>query len=151
MPTWLLNLILYSIPLINWQLTPKSQHGSLGSISIKPDLIKIPGLPFAVYQDCWSFCQPVVQFLSSKMMMPEVLAEKKIAKITEEKNRRYHGRLSGADAVHVSPHDTHLWLPISWGPSLVLVCILVGFWCPTILCYWLGGLTPWIRRLGLLK
>lgn len=117
---------------------------------VKPDLINIPGLKFGL-PGVLVILAALVQFLSSKMMMPEVQAIKKFAKETEEKT----------DDIMASTQEQMIYM-------FPLMTIVFGYQFPAgLVLYWFvfslvsgiqqyyatgwGGLTPWIKRLGLLK
>lgn len=110
---------------------------------IKPNLINIPGLPFAV-PGLLVILSAVVQFLSSKMMMPE----EKIVKKDDD------------DIMSASQEQMLYMFP--------LMTLIFGYQFPGgLVLYWFvfslvsgiqqyfatgwGGLSPWLRRLNLLK
>lgn len=117
---------------------------------IKPNLVNIPGLPFAV-PGILVILSALVQFLSSKMMMPEVKLEKKLAKVTEEKTDDIMAA-SSEQMLYMFPFMT-LIFGYQFPAGLVLywfVFSLVSGVQQYLATGW-GGLTPWLRRLGLLK
>ena len=116
----------------------------------KPDLIRIPGLPVPL-PGLFLLLAGFTQFLTSKMMMPEVKAEKKIAASTSG---------STDDAMAGMQQQMMYMFP--------LMTIIFGYQFPSgLVLYWLvfslvslvqqylatgcGGLTPWLKRLNLLK
>ena len=117
---------------------------------LKPDLIYIPGISFGL-PGLMVILSAAIQFLSSKMMMPEVQAIKKLAKETEEKS----------DDIMASSQEQMIYM-------FPLMTIVFGYQFPAgLVLYWFvfslvsgiqqyyatgwGGLTPWLKRLGLLK
>ncbi len=116
----------------------------------KPDVFKVPGLPIPL-PGLFLLLSAVVQLLSSKMMMPAVEKEKKIAKATAE----------GSDDIMVQTQSQMLYM-------FPLMTIIFGFQFPSgLVIYWFvfslvsmvqqyyasgwGGLLPWIKRLGVVK
>lgn len=116
----------------------------------KPDLIKISGLPFPL-PGFFLLAAAVVQLISSKMMAPAALKEKKEAAKTK-------GEL---DDIMTATQQQMLYL-------FPLMTIVIGLTFPSgVVLYWFvfslfqtiqqyaisgwGGLTPWVSRLGLLK
>lgn len=117
---------------------------------IKPDLMHIPGLSFGL-PGILVLGSALVQFLSSKMMMPVVSAEMKLAKKTEDKT----------DDIMASSQEQMLYM-------FPIMTVIFGYQFPAgLVLYWLvfslasmvqqyfatgwGGLSPWIKRIGLLK
>lgn len=143
-----LNKVLYSTN----QLT-SSQHLStrfLGLNLISPDVIKIPSVPIPL-PGIFLLLSAAVQLLSGKMMAPNVVAEKKVAEKTD----------SGSDDAMVAAQQQMLYL-------FPLMTIVIGFQFPFgLVLYWLvfsliqmlqqyivsgwGGLTPWLKRVNLIK
>ncbi|KKS33183.1 MAG: Membrane protein insertase, YidC/Oxa1 family [Candidatus Amesbacteria bacterium GW2011_GWA2_42_12] len=116
----------------------------------KPDVYKIPGLPIPL-PGVLLLLSAATQFLSSKMMMPEVKAEKKLAKKTEEKS----------DDIMAASQEQMLYM-------FPIMTIVFGFQFPAgLVIYWFvfslvsmvqqylatgwGGLTPWLKKFNLLK
>lgn len=116
---------------------------SLGDVYKTPSLAILPGLLVLL--------SAASQFLSSKMMMPEVKAEKKLAKKTEEKS----------DDIMAASQEQMLYM-------FPLMTIVFGFQFPAgLVIYWFvfslvsmvqqylatgwGGLTPWLKKFNLLK
>ncbi|MBI5358183.1 membrane protein insertase YidC [Candidatus Amesbacteria bacterium] len=109
---------------------------------VKPDLITIPGMKFAL-PGVLVLLAALVQFLSSKMMMAE------------------NAPKADPDDVMASSQEQMIYM-------FPLMTIVFGYQFPAgLVLYWLvfslvsgiqqyyatgwGGLTPWIKRLGLLK
>jgi YidC/Oxa1 family membrane protein insertase len=116
----------------------------------KPDVFKVPGLPIPL-PGLFLLLSAIVQLLSSKMMMPIVKKEEKIAKATEEPT----------DDIMTQTQSQMLYL-------FPLMTIVFGFQFPSgLVIYWFvfsavsmvqqyyasgwGGLAPWMKRLGMLK
>ncbi len=116
----------------------------------QPDTFKIPGLSFPI-PGLFLILAALTQFLSSKMMTPVVAAEKKIADKTEA---------STDDAMVEAQQQMLIIFP--------LMTILIGYRFPSgLVVYWFvfsflsmiqqylvsgwGGLTPWLKRINLLK
>jgi YidC/Oxa1 family membrane protein insertase len=109
---------------------------------IKPDTYSIPGLPLPI-PGFLLIASAVVQFLSSKMMMPEKKTEK------------------DKDDIMASSQEQMVYM-------FPLMTILFGAQFPTgLVLYWLvfsavsmvqqyfisgwGGLSPWLKRFGMIK
>lgn len=116
----------------------------------KPDIFNISGIPFALPGPIL-ILSALVQFLSAKMSMPFVEAEKKVARKTKGE----------ADDMAVAMQSSAVY-------TFPLVTIIAGVnFASGLALYWLifslyqivqqyastgwGGLTPWIRKLNLLK
>lgn len=147
-----------SIEKINGFLYPMLQlpaSASLNTISFglinlsKPDLIHISGLPSL--PGIMLIFSALTQFLSSKMMVPQVQAAKKEAAKTEEKT----------DDMAATMQSQMLYL-------FPLMTILIGFTFPAgLVLYWLvfslftigqqyfitgwGGLSPWVEKIKSIK
>lgn len=117
---------------------------------VKPDTFPISGLPFAL-PGVFLLLSAAVQFLNSKMVSPAVAAEKKVADKTPE----------STDDAMVQVQKQMLFL-------FPLMTIVIGYKFPSgLVLYWFvfsavsivqqyfvsgwGGLTPWLKRLNLLK
>lgn len=113
----------------------------------KPDLIKLPGLTFPL-PGLFLLASALIQFLSSKMMMPMVEAAKQKAKETPE---------TKDDMAAAMQKQMLYFFP--------LMTILIGYSFPSgLVLYWLifslftavqqyfingwGGLKPWIQKLS---
>jgi YidC/Oxa1 family membrane protein insertase len=113
-----------------------------------PDVFNIVGLPFAL-PGVFVVLAALVQFLSAKMVSPYVEEEKKLAKATEAKEDDMASAMQSS-MIYTFP----------------LMTLLIGMRFPSGLAlYWLtfsvfqmvtqyrsagwGGLTPWVRRIGL--
>jgi len=116
----------------------------------KPDTFQVPGLPFAL-PGLFLLLAAVAQFLSVKITAPYISAEKKIAQKTKGQ----------ADDMQVAMQQSMTY-------TLPLMTLVFGFRFPSGLAlYWLvfsvvnvlqqvqtsgwGGLTPLIKRLGLIQ
>jgi YidC/Oxa1 family membrane protein insertase len=116
----------------------------------KPDIFNIPGITFPIPGPLLILAG-LLQFLSAKMNIPVINAEKKIAKKTS----------SEADDMAVAMQSSMIY-------TFPLMTIFFGVKFPSgIALYWLlfsifqmyqqyktsgwGGLTPFIKRLGLVK
>lgn len=116
----------------------------------KPDVFNIAGLPIPIPGPILILAA-IVQFLSAKMTMPYVEAEKKVARKTKEE----------ADDMAVAMQSSAIY-------TFPLITILAGVrFASGLALYWLvfsvyqivqqytstgwGGLTPWLKRLHLLK
>lgn len=119
----------------------------------KPDLIPVNGLPFNLkgVPGIFLLLSAIVQLLSSKMMMPVVKKELKVAEKTEDTN----------DDVMAQTQQQMLYM-------FPLMTIIFGFQFPSgLVIYWFvfsavsmvqqyyasgwGGLHPWLKRLGVVK
>jgi len=117
---------------------------------VRPDVIKVSFLPFAVPGPILILAA-FVQFLSAKITAPFVEAEEEVAKKTKE----------SGDDIQVAMQQSMIF-------TFPLMTILIGVrFASGLALYWLlfsvyqavqqyrssgwGGLTPWIRKLGLLK
>lgn len=116
----------------------------------KPDVFRIPSLPFPI-PGAFLLMSALVQFLSAKISAPYVEKEAKIAKKTKEKS----------DDIQVAMQQSMIY-------TFPLLTIFIGFrFASGLVLYWLlfsfyqalqqyrssgwGGLTPWVKRAGLLK
>lgn len=116
----------------------------------KPDMLTIPSLPFPLPGPLLILAA-VFQLFSAKIMQPEIAIEKKIASKTK----------SETDDIQVAMQQSMTYM-------FPLMTILIGARFPSGLAlYWLifsltqlysqyksqgwGGLTPWLKRLGLLQ
>lgn len=116
----------------------------------KPDVFNIPGFSLPIPGPILLLAT-VVQFLSAKMMLPYTEAEAKIAKKTKDQS----------DDMQVVMQQTMIY-------TFPLMTIVIGIrFASGLALYWLvfsltqayqqyksqgaGGLTPWIKRLGLVK
>jgi YidC/Oxa1 family membrane protein insertase len=117
---------------------------------IKPDLIHIPGLPFAL-PGIFAILSSVSQFLSSKMMMPEVKKELKVAEKTPQSD----------DDMLMATQQQMLYI-------FPFMSLVLAYQFPSgLVIYWLifslasmvqqylitgpGGLAPWLNRLSRAK
>lgn len=135
-----INPLLYSFNKLNEGTIISTQFFSWNLI--KPDTYSIPGIPLPI-PGILLIASALVQFLSSKMMMPE-------KKIQTDKD----------DAMAASQEQMVYMFP--------LMTLLFGAQFPSgVVLYWLmfsalsmiqqylisgwGGLTPWLKRLGMVK
>jgi YidC/Oxa1 family membrane protein insertase len=116
----------------------------------KPDVFKIPGLPFPIPGPLLILAG-LIQFLSAKMNIPVVAAEKKIAKKTEGGADDMAASMQ-ASMIYTFPAMTILF-GINFPSGLALYWCLFSFfqmWQQYKTSGW-GGLTPWLNRFGLLQ
>ena len=116
----------------------------------KPDLFNVPGVPFGL-PGLFLILATISQFLSIKITAPFVEAEKKVVKTTKD-----------------SADDMQLAMSSSMMYTVPLMTLYFGYRFPSGLAlYWLvfsigtvwqqvaangwGGLTPFLRRFGLLQ
>lgn len=116
----------------------------------KPDTFNIPSIPFPIPGPILILAA-LVQFLSAKIMSPYVEAEKKVAKKTKE----------GMDDIQVAMQQSMIY-------TFPLMTLVIGIrFASGLALYWLlfslyqavqqykssgwGGLTPWVKKLGLLR
>ncbi len=132
---------------------PKDFHLSTHFYSwdlVKPDVVSVPGLPLPL-PGILLLLTAGVQFFSSKMMLPSVKKQEKLAEKTED---------TQDDALAATQAQMLYMFP--------LMTLVFGYRFPTgLVLYWLvfslvsmgqqytvsgwGGLTPWLKRVGLLK
>lgn len=125
-------------------------RGFLGRDLTRPDTIQIPGLPFAL-PGVFLVLSALIQLFNSKMMTPQVKAEKKIAESTS----------GTSDDAMVEVQQQMLYM-------FPLMTLLIGYQFPFgLVLYWLvfsiasviqqynvsgwGGAAGWLRKLNLLK
>lgn len=142
------NSVLYSFNQIpeGFQISTQFLYMNL----VKPDVIHVPGLPFPL-PGLFLILAGLVQFISSKMMSSVVKAEKKVAEKSSE----------SMDDAMVQAQEQMLYL-------FPLMTIIFGYQFPSgLVIYWFvfsltssiqqfmvtgwGGLSPWIKKVGLLK
>ncbi len=143
-----LNPLLYAANKLpeNFQLSTRFFYMDL----TKPDVFRIPGVPFPL-PGLFLILSAAVQFLSSKMMVPAVKKQEKIAKATSD----------STDDMMAQTQEQMLYM-------FPLMTLIFGFQFPAgLVVYWLvfalvsmvqqyyasgwGGLTPWLRRLKMVK
>jgi YidC/Oxa1 family membrane protein insertase len=116
----------------------------------KPDVFKIPGIPFNLPGPIL-ILSALVQLISAKMMTPYIKEEKKFAKKTVSKEDDLQVTMQKSMSV-TFPLFT-LIIGLSFPSGLVLYWLLFSLW-QAIQQYqtsgW-GGLNPLISRVGLLK
>ena len=108
---------------------------------VKPDLINIPGIKFAL-PGVLVLLSALIQFLSSKMMMAENPTKADPDDVMASTSEQM---------IYVSHHDHYFCLPISGGSCSLLDSVFLGIGVQQYFATGWGGLTPWIKRLGLLK
>jgi len=140
-----LNPVLYNFNQVPQNFQPNGRFLYLDMA--KPDVFRIPNIPIPL-PGLFLLLSALTQFISSKMMAPEVAREKKIAAKTE----------TSTDDAMVEVQQQMLYM-------FPLMTLLIGFQFPSgLVLYWLtfsfvsaiqqyyatgwGGLTPWIRKLG---
>lgn len=116
----------------------------------KPDVIKIPMIPFSLPGQT-ILLAAIVQFISAKITAPYEEAQEKLAKKTPK----------AADDIQVAMQKSMIF-------TFPIITLLIGMKFPSGLAiYWLmfsliqayqqykaqgwGGLTPWIKKLGLIN
>ena len=112
----------------------------------KPDIIRIPGLTFPL-PGVFLITAALLQFLSSKMMMPAVQKAKEIAKKTPEKQDDMAAEMQ-SQMMYFFPLMT-LVIGYSFPSGLVLYWLVFSLFT-SIQQYFIsgwGGLTPWINKL----
>lgn len=143
-----LNPILYSFNQLpaNFELSSNFLYLNL----LKPDVFNLPGLPIPL-PGLFLLGAALTQFISAKMMSPIVNKEKQLAQKTESETD---------DAMVAAQQQMIVLFP--------LMTIIFGFQFPSgLVLYWLifslmaiiqqylvtgwGGLTPWLKRLNLVK
>ncbi len=143
-----LNQVLYSFNQLpaNFNLSANFTYLNL----LKPDTIQIPGLPIPL-PGIFLLLSAATQFLSAKMMSPVVAKEKQIAEKSES---------TTDDAMVAAQQQMIVLFP--------LMTIVFGYQFPSgLVLYWFvfsaiamvqqysvsgwGGLTPWLKKLNLLK
>lgn len=143
-----LNPILYSFTKLPDKFTLSTQFLYLNLL--KPDTITLPGVPMAL-PGFFLLASALVQVLSAKMMMPVVAMEKKIADKTPQESD---------DVAAMTQQQMLILFPI--------MTIIFGYQFPSgLVLYWFmfslisiiqqytitgwGGLTPWLKKVNLLK
>ncbi len=116
----------------------------------KPDTFDIPGLPFATPGPLLILAA-ALQFLSAKMSLPYTEAEEKVAKKTKEVGDDMQVALQQS-MIYTFPLMT-LFIGLRFSSALALYWMVFS----AVQVYqqfrtqgW-GGLTPWLKRLGLLQ
>lgn len=116
----------------------------------KPDVFNVPGLPFPL-PGFFLILAAAVQFISSKMSLPFVEAEEKAAKKTKTQSDDLQVSMQKS-MIYTFPLFT-LIIGIRFSSGLVLYWLLFSLYQAYqqyTTSGW-GGLTPWIRKLGLVK
>lgn len=116
----------------------------------QPDTFNIPGLPFPL-PGPFLILAAAIQFISAKITQPYVEAEEAVAKGTPEKSDDIQTAMQQS-MVYTFPLFT-LIIGIQFESGLVLYWLLFSLY-QAYQQYstsgW-GGLTPWLKKLGLLK
>ena len=115
-----------------------------------PDKINIPDLPFPLPGPVIVLAA-IVQFLSAKMMLPFVEIEKKIAKKTKTQTDDMQVAMQKS-MIYMFPMLT-LVIGLQFASGLALYWLMFSLyqiWQQYHTSGW-GGLTPWLRKLGLLQ
>ncbi len=116
---------------------------------VKPDTYKIAGIPFAI-PGLFLFLSAFFQFLSAKMAAPYVELEKKLAKKTEGTADDMATAMQSS-AIYTFPLMT-LFIGVRFASGLALYWLLFSLY-QMVQQYrsagW-GGLTPWMKKLGLI-
>lgn len=145
-----LNEILYPALQSNFEIKREVNHFFFGADLTKPDVIRIPSLPFPL-PGVFLLFAAAVQFLSSKMMAPQTKQQKKMAKKTP-------GEM---DDLMMGMQQQMLYL-------FPLLTIFIGYTFPLgLIIYWgtfslfqaaqqyfvsaPGGSSSFLKRLSLLK
>jgi YidC/Oxa1 family membrane protein insertase len=116
----------------------------------KPDVFRIPGIPFAIPGPILILAA-LVQFVSAKMMAPYSKIEKKIAKKTPGQTDDMQTAMQQS-MTYTFPLFT-LIFGLNFPSGLALYWFLFSFWqaWQQYQSSGWGGLTPWISKIGLLK
>lgn len=116
----------------------------------KPDVFRFPGIPFPV-PGPFLIMAALIQLISAKISAPFIETEKKIAKRTKGEGDDLQVAMQSS-MTYTFPLMT-LLIGINFASGLVLYWLLFSLY-QAFQQYqtsgW-GGLTPWIKRLGLLK
>lgn len=116
----------------------------------KPDVFQLPGLKFPL-PGVFLILAALVQFLSSKMMQPVVESAQKVAQKTPGKSDDLATSMQ-SQMLYLFPLMT-IFIGFSFPSGLVLYWFIFSF-SSAIQQYFVsgwGGLTPWLRKLKLLK
>jgi len=116
----------------------------------KPDTFNIPGIPFAI-PGLFLLLATLAQFLSVKIMAPYISEEEKIAKKTKGQADDMQVAMQSS-MIYTLPLMTLIFgLKFPSGLALYwLVFSIVNVWQQVKMSGW-GSLTPFIKRLNLLK
>lgn len=139
-----LNEILY--PLLKLHVTTVINTKFLFLDLNKPDIIRVPGLAFPL-PGIFLITSALLQFLSSKMMMPVVKKAKEIAQKTPEKQDDMATEMQ-SQMMYMFPLMT-LLIGYSFPSGLVLYWLVFSLFTSVqqyFISGW-GGLTPWISKL----
>lgn len=122
----------------------------LGLDLTKPDVIHLSGLPIPL-PGVYLLASAFLQFLGSKMMMPEIKKEEKVAVKT-------HGQIDDM-AVAMQKQSLYLFPLLTLVAGVNFASGLVLYWTASSVAqavqqYYVsgwGGLTPWLKRYNLVK
>lgn len=116
----------------------------------KPDVFPVSGVPFPL-PGILLIAAALVQLLSSKMMMPAVAKEKKIAKKTPGEMDDVMVAMQ-QQMLYLFPIFT-IFIGLSFPSGLVLYWFVYSFFqiIQQYLVTGWGGLTPWLRHINLVK
>ncbi len=116
----------------------------------KPDLLKLPFLAFAIPGPVL-ITAAISQFISAKIMTPYIETEKKIAKKTKGEADDFQVAMQKS-MIYTMPFFT-LIIGMRFPSGLAIYWVVFSLY-QTVQQYrmagW-GGMTPWIKKLGLLK
>jgi YidC/Oxa1 family membrane protein insertase len=116
----------------------------------KPDVFNVAGLPFAL-PGLFLILATVAQFLSIKITAPYVEAEKKVVKVTKGETDDMQLAMSNSMMYTVPLMTLYFGYKFPSGLALYWLIFSIGtVWQQVVTNGW-GGLTPFIRRLGLIK
>jgi YidC/Oxa1 family membrane protein insertase len=116
----------------------------------RPDTFKIPGFPISIPGPVLILAA-LAQFLTAKMMAPVVAIEKKAAQKTSAKEDDLQVAMQQSTTYTFPLFTLIFGMSFSSGLALYwLIFSLFQVWQQYSSTGW-GGLTPWLRRLGLLK
>jgi len=116
----------------------------------KPDVFHLPGLPIPL-PGFVLIAAALVQFISSKMMMPAITQSQALAKKTETKKDDLASSLQ-TQMVYLFPLMT-IFIGYSFPSGLILYWFIFSF-STAVQQYFVsgfGGLEPWLKKLKLLK
>ena len=116
----------------------------------KPDVFNIPGAPFPIPGPVLILAA-AVQFISAKMMIPFIAQEKKIAKKTPEKGDDMQVAMQQSSAYTFPLFTIIFGMSVPSGLALYwFIFSAFQAWQQYTTSGW-GGVTPWIKKLGLVK
>jgi YidC/Oxa1 family membrane protein insertase len=116
----------------------------------KPDLFNIPGIPFGL-PGIFLILATVSQFLSIKITAPFVEAEKKVVKSTKDETDNMQLAMSSSMMYTVPLMTLYFGYRFPSGLALYWLIFSLGTVWQQVAANGWGGMTPSLRRLGLLK